>query len=83
MTSVRTIGIFRTQTTCGSILVDHGVHAPWGYSKEEPGTSELTEVTEISMPVGLRDNGHPIACSLQGTSDDSCSEGRMVHIGIS
>ena len=34
------------------------------------------------MPVGLRNDGHAVACGLQSTTNNCHSEGRVVHIGI-
>ena len=80
--SVGAVGIFGTKAAVGSILIDHRVHAAGSDAEEEPWTSQFPEVAVVAMPVGLGNDGHPVACRLETAPDDGGSEGGMVYIGI-
>ena len=82
MTPVRTVGILGAQASVSCVFIDHGVHTSRSNAKEQSGPSQLLEVTVVSVPVWLGYNGHPIACCFECASDDSCSKGWVVHIGI-
>ena len=72
--TVRTIGILGAQSAGGGVLIDHRVHTARSNAEEQAGTAQLLEVAVVTMPVGLRNDGHPIACRLQCASNDSHTE---------
>ena len=82
MAGVRTEGILAAHTAVGRVAVYHRVHGSRRYAEEEARATELLEVTEVAMPVGLRHDGYAIAVSLQDSSEDSRSEGWMIYVGI-
>lgn len=69
MTTAGSIGIVATQATVCSITVDHRVHGSRRDGEEETRTTQLLEVTVITMPVGLGNEGHAIALRLEHTTD--------------
>ena len=82
MAGVRTEGILAAHTAVCRVAVYHRVHGSWRYTEEEARATELLEVTEVAMPVGLRHDGYAIAVSLQDSAEDSRSEGWMIYVGI-
>ena len=82
VSTVGRVGILRTQAAVGGVFVHHRVHAARRNTEEEAGTTEFLEVAEVTVPVRLRDNRHPIACCLECSSDDSCTKRRMVDICV-
>ena len=80
--TARGVGIVVTQTAGSGVVVHHAVHGSAGDAKEKARCAELAEVAQVVAPVGLRDDGHPIARSLKGAPYDSGAKGRMVHICI-
>ena len=64
------------------IFVHHRVHTTWRDAEEQTRTTEFLEVTEVTMPVGLGNDGHPIAVGFEYPTDDGCAKRRMIHIGI-
>ena len=68
MTTIRRIGILRTQTLVGCIFIDHRVHTTWGNTEEKSWSSEFLKVTEIPVPVRLWHDSHAITSSLKGTT---------------
>ena len=83
MTTVRTIGILRAQTTIGGVFVDHRVHTARGNAKEEARASQLLKVSIVAMPVGLWHDGHTIACCFQGAPNDGSTKRGVIHIRVS
>ena len=45
--------------------------------------TEFLEVSEIAVPVGLGNDGYPIAVGLQHSSEDGRTEGWVVNVSIS
>ena len=82
MTTARSIGIVATQTTVRRIAVDHRVHGSRRDGEEETRTTQLLEITVITMPVGLGNEGHAIALRLEHTTDDGSAKRGVVDVGI-
>ena len=59
------IGIVTAQTLGGGIMVDHRVHGSGIDSEKQTRGSQFTEVPQIVLPVGLRDDRHTVALPLQ------------------
>ena len=76
------VGIVVSQTPSGGVVVHHGIHGATSDAEEEPRTTELAEVAQVIAPVGLRDDGHAVACRLKCTPDDGRPKRRMVNVGI-
>ena len=83
MARVWTECIFTSHTAIGSITIYHRVHGSWRNAKEQTWTSELFEITEITMPVWLRHNSHTIAISFKNSAKYSRTKGWMIYVGIS
>ena len=79
---VRTEGILAAHTAIGRVAVYHRVHGSRRYAEEEARATQLLEVTEVAVPVGLRNDGHAVAVRLQDSSQDGSSEGWVIHVGI-
>ena len=63
------------------IVGHHGVQVPAGDQHPQPGASQGGEGLR-PPPVGLGENGHPVALRLQYPADDGGAEGGVIHIGI-
>ena len=74
MTTSGSIGIVATQATVCRIAVDHRVHGSRRDGEEEARTTQLLEITVITMPVGLGNEGHAIALRLEHTTDDGSAK---------
>ena len=66
----------------GSVAVNHRVHSPRRYGKAQPRLPQLLEVTEVAVPVGLRDYGHLESFRFQHTANHRGSESRVVDISV-
>ena len=82
MPAVRAVFIDGPQASVGRVLVYHRVHAARGYTEEEPRTPQLLEVAVVAVPVGLRHDGHAIACGFEATPHDGHAERRVIDVGI-
>ena len=63
-------------------MIHHGVHGAAGNAEEESWGTELAEVAQVVAPVGLREDGHAVACRLERPPDDRGTKRRMVDIGV-
>ena len=82
VTPIGTIGILRAQATVGCIFVDHRVHTARSDAEEEARAPQFLEVAIVAVPVGLRNDGHPISGSLESSSDDCRPKRGVVDIRI-
>ena len=64
MTPSRGVGIVTATTTSSSVMIDHGVHGSGRDPKEQARCTELAEIAQVVLPVGLRDYSHPVTGSL-------------------
>ena len=80
--TTRGVGVIVAQTPCGSVMVHHAVHGTTSNAEKESRTSELSKITQVVSPVGLRNNGHLVPCCLKRAPDNSRAKRRMVNIGI-
>ena len=83
MARVWTECIFTSHTAIGSITIYHRVHGSWRNAKEQAWSSKLFKITEITMPVWLRHNGHTIAIGFKDSAKYSRTKGWMIYVGIS
>ena len=79
---VGTEGILAAHTAVCRVAVYHRVHGSRRYAEEEARATQLLEVTEVAMPVGLGNDGHAVAVCLQDSSQDGCSERWVVYVGV-
>ena len=70
----RSIGIVRTQTLGGSIMIDHRVHSTGIDSEIQSRSTQLAKITQIIPPVRLRNHRHPVTVFLQPSGYDGSSE---------
>ena len=63
-----------------SPLMDTSIAASRGIGKS---ATEFLEVSEIAVPVGLGNDGYPIAVGFQYSSEDGRAEGWVVNVSIS
>ena len=70
------------QTTGGGIVVYHTVHHSAVDTEEKTWLPEFAEVAQVVAPVGLRDDGHTVACRLERAPYDGCAKRGVVDIGI-
>ena len=82
MTGVGAESIFAAHSAVCRVAIHHRVHSSRRYTEEEARASELLEVAEVAMPVGLWNDGYTIAVRFQDSSEDSCSEGWVVYVGV-
>ena len=80
--TIRAVCILATQTLVGSILIHHRVHAARRNTEKQAWLTQLLEVAEVAMPVGLRHNSHSIARSLKRATYHGSTERRVVYISI-
>ena len=80
--AARGVGIVVTQATGSGVVVDHAVHHTAIDPEEEAWLSKLAKIAQVVAPIGLRNNGNPIASGFERAPDDGCAEGRMVDVGI-
>ena len=74
VTSVGAVGILGAQAAVGGVFVHHRVHAARGDAEEKTGATQLLEVAEVTVPVGLGYDGHAVAGGFEGPSDDGGTE---------
>ena len=82
VTGVGAESIFAAHSAVCRVAIHHRVHSSRRYTEEEARTTELLEVTEVAMPVGLWNDGYTVAVCLQDSSEDSSPEGWVVYVGI-
>ena len=83
MAGVGTESILATHAAVCRVAVHHRVHGTRRNTKEKARATEFLEVSEIAVPVGLWDDGYPIAVGLQYSSEDGRTEGWVVNVSIS
>ena len=82
VTTVRAVRVFGAQALAGCVFVHHRVHASRRYSEEQIGATQLLEVAEVAVPVGLRNNSHGVARSLKCTTNHCGAKRGMIHVGV-
>ena len=63
-------------------MVDHRVHSSCRHREEEAWLAEFLEVAEVIAPVGLWNDSHTVALSLEDATYDSSTKGGVVDVGI-
>ena len=76
------IGVVVAQPEVGRVVVDHRVHRSGRDAEEEARRTELGEVAQVVLPVGLGDDGDAVALGLEQAADDRGAEGRVVDVGV-
>ena len=64
MSTIGAVFVDSPQTPIGRVFVHHRIHAARRNAKKQPRTPQLFKITIITMPIGLRHDGHAIARSL-------------------
>ena len=80
---VRRICVLAPQAAVGRVFVHHRIHAAGSHTEPQARPSQFLEIAEITVPVRLGNNRHPVAFGFQNAPDDSRTERRMIHVGIS
>ena len=80
--TVRCIGIVGTTSLGGGVMVDHRVHRTGRDGKIEFGTTELLEIPEVAMPIGLGHYGDAVSGCFECPTDDGCCKRGMIDIRI-
>ena len=75
--------VLATHAAVRRVAVHHRVHGTRRNTKEEARATEFLEVSEIAVPVGLGNNGYPLAVGFQHSSEDGRAEGWVVNVSIS
>ena len=75
----RGVGIVMTEPFPGGVVIDHRVHRAGIDTEIEPRSAEFPEVAQVVAPIGLWNDGHPVAEMLEIAGYAGCTEGRMVH----
>ena len=75
------VGVVVAALLGGGVVGHHGVQVAGGDHHRQPGPSQGGEGRRTA-PVGLGQDGHPIALVLQKTADDGGTEGGVVHISV-
>ena len=82
VTPVRRVCVLAPKSASRSVFVHHRVHATWSNAEPQTRSPQTTEVAQVTVPVGLRNDGHTQSFCLEQTPDDSHPERGMVDIGI-
>ncbi len=76
------VGVVVAALPGGGVVGHHGVDVARRDEHPQPGAAQGREGVG-AVPVGLRQDGHPVALRLQHPADDGGAEGGVVHIGVS
>ena len=75
------VGVVVAALFGGGVVGHHGVQVAGGDHHRQPGPAQGGEGLR-GAPVGLGQDGHPVALRLQHPADDGGAEGGAVHIGV-
>ena len=75
------VGVVVAALFGGGVVGHHGVQVARRDQHPQPGPAQGLEGLG-AVPVGLGQDGHPVALGLQHPADDGRAEGGVVHIGV-
>ena len=82
VTSIGAVSVFRTQATGSGVAIHHRVHISRRDAEEKAWAAEALEVAIVAVPRGLGHNANAKPFGFKQSSNDCCSKGRVVDIGI-